>query len=200
MEIIVASGNPGKRREFEEILALYDARDIRLVTPTAGALDVPETGRSYLANARIKAEAYCSQYSKAALGDDSGLAVDALDGAPGLYTARFGGPGLDAAGRVALLLERLRGIPPERRGAHFVCVLYLALPNGTALTARGLVHGQIAEQPRGAQGFGYDPVFLLPDLGLTTAELPPQDKHRLSHRGRAAAVLLRKLRREDDRI
>jgi len=196
VDIIVASGNPGKRREFEEIFGLYSvegARDIHLVSPPDGALAVAETGRTYLANARLKACAYASQYNSPALGDDSGLAVDALGGKPGLYTARFGGPGLSAEGRVALLLEKLRGVPPERRGAHFVCALYLAYPDGTGVAARGRVFGRIAAEPRGAQGFGYDPVFLLPRLGLTMAELVPDEKHRLSHRGHAVKRLLRRL-------
>ncbi len=194
MEIILASGNPGKRREFDEILALYGATDLQLDIPDDGPLEVAETGRSYRANARLKAEAYLAKYSRAALGDDSGLSVDALGGAPGLFSARFGGPSLDARGRVALLLEHLRGVPPVRRGAHFVCVLYLAFPGGSAVVARGLVQGRIADAPRGEEGFGYDPVFLLPHLGCTMAELPPQEKHRLSHRGRAMDNLLRKLR------
>jgi len=202
VDIIVASGNPGKRREFEEIFSLYsaaEARDIHLVSPPGGGLEVAETGRAYLANARLKARAYASQYNSPALGDDSGLAVDALDGQPGLYTARFGGPGLSAEQRVALLLERLRGVPPARRGARFVCALYLAYPDGAGVAARGRVFGRIAEEPRGAQGFGYDPVFLLPRRGLTMAELVPDEKHRLSHRGHAVKGLLRRLAAENGR-
>lgn len=195
MDIVVASGNPGKLREFEQIFALYGARDVRLVMPHGDALPVEETGHSYLANARLKACAYAEKYGNPALGDDSGLAVDALDGAPGLYTARFGGPGLRPEQRVELLLERLQGVPPERRGAHFVCALYLAFPAERGdVVARGRVFGRIAERPAGTGGFGYDPIFLLPRLGRTMAELPPDQKHRLSHRGHAVAHLLRKLR------
>lgn len=204
MDIIVASGNPGKRREFEEIFALYGAgaggRGIRLVSPSErGDIAVDETGRTYLANARLKARAYASQYNTPALGDDSGLAVDALDGAPGLYTARFGGPGLSARERMSLLLEKLAGVPEGRRGAHFECALYLAYPDGAdgadgaSIAAHGRVFGRIAERPSGDEGFGYDPIFLLPRLGLTMAELPPDEKHRLSHRGRAVRHLLGRL-------
>lgn len=214
MDIIVASGNPGKRREFEEIFALYGAgagagagvRGIRLVSPSErGDIAVDETGRTYLANARLKARAYASQYNTPALGDDSGLAVDALDGAPGLYTARFGGPGLSARERVSLLLEKLAGVPEGRRGAHFECALYLAYPDGAdgvgcaggaggaGIAAHGRVFGRIAERPSGDEGFGYDPIFLLPRLGLTMAELPPDEKHLLSHRGRAVRHLLGRL-------
>jgi len=199
VDIMVASGNPGKRREFEEIFALLGAHAIRLVSPPDAGPEVVETGRTYLANARLKACAYSSQYNTPALGDDSGLAVDALDGAPGLYTARFGGLGLSATQRVDLLLERLRGVPPEQRGARFVCALYLAYPDGTGVTAHGRVFGRIAEAPRGAAGFGYDPIFLLPGLGRTMAELAPDEKHRLSHRGHAVKGLLRRLNLGVDR-
>src|SRR2546423_10515721 len=131
VDIILASRNPGKRQEFEQIFALYGASHLRLVSPGAGAPHVAETGRSYRANARLKAEAFASHYTSAALGDDSGLVVDALQGAPGLRTARFGGPGLDDAQRVELLLDRLRGVPPQPRGPHFACALCLAYPDGT---------------------------------------------------------------------
>jgi len=194
VDIILASRNPGKRQEFEQIFALYGASHLRLVSPGAGAPHVAEIGRSYRANARLKAEAFASHYTSAALGDDSGLVVDALQGAPGLRTARFGGPGLDDAQRVELLLDRLRGVPPERRGAHFVCALYLAYPDGTAVAAQGYVYGRITDRPAGTHGFGYDPVFLLPQWGCTLAELPPGEKHQLSHRGHAVRHLLRRLR------
>jgi XTP/dITP diphosphohydrolase len=199
VDIILASHNPGKRQEFAQIFALYGASQLRLVSPGADAPHVAETGRSYRANARLKAEAFASHYTSAALdtsaalGDDSGLAVDALHGAPGLRTARFGGPGLDEAQRVELLLDRLRGVPPERRGAHFVCALYLAYPDGTGVAAQAYVYGRIADRPAGTHGFGYDPIFLLPHLGCTLAELPPDEKHQLSHRGRAVRHLLRRL-------
>jgi len=195
LDIVVASGNPGKRQEFQQIIASYGVMGagVRLRTPNGPPLEVDETGHTYLANARLKACRYSTQYNTPALGDDSGLAVDALGGRPGLHTARFGGPGLTAAQRVDLLLERLRDVPLEQRGAHFECALCLCFPDGGAITARGRVFGSIADAPRGEQGFGYDPVFLLPSLGRTMAELAPAEKHRLSHRGHAVANLLRKL-------
>lgn len=193
MDICIASGNPGKLREFQELFDLYGAGNIRLVSLPQPALEVAETGRSYLANARLKARAYASQYNSPALGDDSGLAVDALGGAPGLRTARFGGPGLAPAERVDLLLERLRGVPAERRGARFICALFLAFPDGAGLAAHGRAVGRIAERPSGARGFGYDPVFWLSERGCTMAELEPAQKHHLSHRGHAVRLLLRKL-------
>ncbi len=195
LDIVVASGNPGKRQEFQQIIASYGVMGagVRLRTPDGPPLEIDETGRTYLANARLKACRYSLQYNTPALGDDSGLAVDALDGQPGLHTARFGGPGLTSAERVDLLLERLEGVPVERRGAHFECALCLAYPDGRAVTARGRVFGRIADAPRGTQGFGYDPIFLLPSLNRTMAELAPAEKHRLSHRGHGVANLLRKL-------
>jgi XTP/dITP diphosphohydrolase len=194
LDIVLASGNPGKRKEFDEILALSNAPWIHLATPTGDLPEVEETGRSYRANARLKARSFAFQYSSPALGDDSGLSVDALGGAPGLYTARFGGPGLTPAQRVDLLLERLREVPDEWRDAHFVCALCLAFPDGTELVAEGRVFGHIARQPAGTQGFGYDPVFLIPALGCTLAELPAERKHAISHRGRAVRNLLARLK------
>lgn len=193
MDILVASGNPGKLREFQEIIALYGASGVRLHSPSGPALQVAETGRTYLANARLKAHAFASQYNSPALGDDSGLSVDALGGAPGLYTARFGGTGLSQEQRVDLLLERLRDVPAERRGAHFVCTLCLAYPDGRELTAQGRVFGRIAAQPCGLNGFGYDPIFWLPRRARTMAQLDPALKHRLSHRGHAVRHLLERL-------
>jgi XTP/dITP diphosphohydrolase len=194
LDIVLASGNPGKRKEFDEILALSNAPWIRLATPTGELPEVEETGRSYRANARLKARSFASQYSSPALGDDSGLSVDALGGAPGLYTARFGGPGLTPAQRVDQLLERLREVPDERRHAHFVCALCLAFPDGTEVVAEGRVFGRIALRPAGAQGFGYDPIFLIPTLGCTLAELSAEHKHAISHRGRAVRNLLARLK------
>ena len=195
LDIVVASGNPGKRQEFQQIIASYGVMGagVRLHTPDGPPLEIDETGRTYLANARLKARRYSLQYNRPALGDDSGLAVAALDGQPGLHTARFGGPGLTAVQRVDLLLERLEGVPAARRGARFECALCLAYPDGRTVTAHGRVFGRIADAPRGAQGFGYDPIFLLPSLNRTMAELAPVEKHRLSHRGHAVANLLRKL-------
>ena len=193
IDIILASGNAHKRREFDELAALHGAGRIRLVAPAHPVLGIEETGSSYTENACIKAHAYVSEYTTPALGDDSGLAVDTLGGAPGLRSARFGGPGLDDAGRVTLLLDRLRDVPEDRRGAHFVCVLCVIWPDGRRVTARGMVQGRIARRPSGAHGFGYDPIFVLPSLGRTMAELTAEEKHRLSHRGRAFRRLVTRL-------
>ena len=195
VEAVLASSNVGKAAELREIFA-----DSPLILRTAAelglpVLDVPENGRTYRANALAKAFAYASQYTMPALGDDSGLAVRGLGWRPGLHTARYGGPGLSAASRVDHLLRALDGMSDSAREARFYCVLTLAWPDGRIVEGHGLCRGVIARVPRGAGGFGYDPVFFLSERGMTAAELPALDKHRLSHRGRAARSLLRALSR-----
>lgn len=158
--------------------------------------EVPETGETFEDNARLKAEGYCAASGLPTLADDSGIVVDALDGAPGVRSAHYGGSGLSDEGRVELLLRELRGVPDEKRTARFVCVIAIAAPGAPTQLVRGEVEGRIAHTPRGSNGFGYDPVFLLPARGLTTAELPSAEKHAVSHRGvaaRAARALLLKL-------
>ena len=149
--------------------------------------DVPETGNTFRENAILKAVAYAKQSGLLTLADDSGLEVDALGGKPGVLTARYGGPGLTAADRYRLLLRNLAGVPASERTARFHCVVALAGPDGALLgTTDGVIEGEIAREPNGQGGFGYDPVFYLSDYGLTMAQLPADEKHRISHRGRAA--------------
>lgn len=158
-----------------------------------GATLPEETADTYEGNALLKARAAARLAGDAALADDSGLEVDALDGAPGVRSARFGGPGLDDAGRTALLLERLRGVPLARRTARFRCVIALVEPGGRARSVEGVVEGMIAEAPSGAGGFGYDPVFFHPPSGRTFGELTDAEKSAVSHRAlaaRAARALL----------
>jgi XTP/dITP diphosphohydrolase len=167
---------------------------ITLLADVPGATLPEETGTTYAENALMKARAAVRATGALSLGDDSGIEVDALDGAPGLYSARFGGPGLDDAGRYRLLLERLRDVPPARRTARFRCVIALVDPGGGERVVEGTVEGVIAEAPRGNGGFGYDPVFVYPPLGRTFGELPAEVKHAVDHRGaavRAARALLR---------
>ena len=167
--------------------------ELTLLADVPGAALPEETGTTYRENALIKARAGAAATGVLALGDDSGIEVDELGGDPGLHSARWGGPGLDDAGRIALLLERLRGVPAERRTARFRCVIALVEPGGRARVVEGVVEGRILESPRGGGGFGYDPVFYYAPLGGTFGELPPETKHRVSHRGvaaRAAAALL----------
>jgi XTP/dITP diphosphohydrolase len=181
----LATGNPGKVREFAEILADLSL-DLRPVTPD---VVFPAEGADYEPNAAAKARTLAEAWGLPALADDSGLEVDALDGAPGPLSARFGGPELDDAGRVAHLLAALGEVPRARRTARFVCVAALAHPDGRVVTRRGECAGRILAAPRGAGGFGYDPVFWVPELGAAMAELPAVEKNRISHRARALAAL-----------
>jgi len=190
--VVLASGNAGKLREVRELLA---ALPIELVgLDEVGGVALPEEGDDYAANAAAKALAAARASGQLAIGDDSGLEVDALGGAPGPRSARYGGPGLDDAGRTRALLAALAGVPAERRGARFVCVAALATPGGAVVTVRGECPGRIAAAPRGAAGFGYDPVFEVAPGGPTMAELPAAEKHRVSHRGRALRALEPELR------
>jgi non-canonical purine NTP pyrophosphatase (RdgB/HAM1 family) len=186
--ILIATANPGKIREFREMLggdrlAWDDLSQHPPVPP------VEETGRTFRENACLKASGYAKQFDTWALADDSGLEVDALDGSPGVYSARWAemqGTGKGDADNNAALLRQLEAVDVARRPARFVCVLALSDPQGRIiLTADGRVEGRILRSPRGANGFGYDPLFLVDALGRTTAELPPGEKHRISHRGQA---------------
>ena len=190
--LVLATLNPGKVLELAALLAGVPFEVVALAAFPGATL--PEEGAdSYRDNALLKARAVARAEGAWALGDDSGLEVDALDGAPGLYTARFGGPGLDDQGRRELLLERLRGVPPARRTARFRCVIALAGPARAEKVVEGVAEGVIAEAPRGSGGFGYDPVFFYPPLGRTFAELSDEEKARVSHRGLALAAARRLL-------
>ena len=191
--LVVASRNRAKVRELIALLGDIPYRVVPLAD-VPGATLPEETAETYEGNALLKARAAVAIEGEVALADDSGLEVDALGGAPGLHSARFGGPGLDDTGRTALLLERLRGIPPERRTARFRCVIVIVARTGGARTVEGVVEGLISDAPRGTGGFGYDPVFFHPGLGRTFGELSEAEKSRVSHRAlaarRARALLL----------
>lgn len=182
MRFILATHNPGKLREMGEILKDFG---IEVVSPRdlGITVDVEETGTTFAENAMLKAKAICKAAGLPAIADDSGLCVDALNGAPGVYSARYGGEGLDDRGRYMLLLSSLRGAPT--RAAHFACAVACAFPNGDTLTAEGRCDGSIAYAPLGEGGFGYDPVFLLPGTGKTFGQLTQEEKSAVSHRGRA---------------
>ena len=190
--LVLATLNTGKVRELARLLGDLPIELVSLAE-IPGATLPEETGATYAENALGKARAARRLAGCAALGDDSGLEVDALDGAPGLHSARFGGPGLDDAGRVALLLERLRAFPAGRRRARFRCVIALVDERSREWTVAGVAEGEIAAAPRGVSGFGYDPVFLYPPLGRTFGELTDREKEGVSHRAlaaRAARALL----------
>jgi XTP/dITP diphosphohydrolase len=187
-DLVVATRNGGKIVELEEML---DGLGLTLVGLDAAgvAVAVPETGETFADNAIQKAEFVRDRTGRPTLADDSGLCVDALAGGPGVYSARYGGPGLDDRRRVARLLADLADVPDGRRSAAFVCVLALARPGRPTITAEGRVAGVIAGAPVGEGGFGYDPVFFLPEHGKTMAQLPPALKNAISHRALAARAM-----------
>jgi XTP/dITP diphosphohydrolase len=184
--LLLATTNRHKLDEFRVIFArlpftLFSLADIQL------DMDVEETGTTFQENAELKARTYAEVSSMLSLADDSGLEIDALGGAPGVYSARFMGPNTSYEERFRAILEQLQGLPQEQRTARFRCVIALAEPSGYCRSVEGVIEGVIADAPRGTNGFGYDPIFLVPELGRTTAELPPEHKNRISHRGLAAA-------------
>ena len=187
---VLATHNPGKLREMGDILRRLG---VEVVSPddVDCHVEVEETGTTFAENAMLKARAVCSASGLPAIADDSGLCVDALGGAPGVYSARYGGEGLDDAGRYRLLLSNLRGQPT--RAAHFACAIACAFPNGDTLTAEGRCDGAIAYAPMGEGGFGYDPVFLVPEKAKTFGQLTAEEKSAISHRGRALQAFAAKL-------
>lgn len=189
LRVVVATSNEGKLREFREALS-------RLELDLLGLADVgidrlpEETGASYEENALLKAGFVALRSGLPALADDSGIEVDALDGKPGVFSARFGGEGLTDGERVAHLLDQLKDVPPKARGATFRCVIVLATPGGEVATFEGEARGEVTFGPRGENGFGYDPVFFSRDLGKTFAEATLAEKRAVSHRGRALKAFL----------
>lgn len=192
--VVLASGNAGKLREISALLA---GVGIELVSQSSLAVkEAEETGFTFVENAILKARNAAQHTGLAALADDSGLEVDALDGAPGIYSARYAGTHARDTDNVAKLLRALEGVPPEQRGARFRCVLaYLRHAHDPApLICEGVWEGRILDAPRGENGFGYDPVFRVPERKCSAAELPPEEKNRLSHRGQALQKLAAALR------
>lgn len=188
-ELVLASNNAGKLEEFRALLA---GRGIRVRAQAEfGVPDAEETGLSFIENAILKARHASRATGLPALADDSGLCVDALGGAPGLYSARYAGGHGNADANIDRLLAELDGVEDARRTAHFVCALALLRHPGDPrpIVVEGVWHGRILRERRGSGGHGYDPVFLDPDAGLTAAEMPMAEKNRISHRGRALALL-----------
>lgn len=192
--ILVATHNRGKVAELSDILS--DMAITWLTLEDAGiTFDVEETGETLADNAILKATTYAQETGLLTLADDSGLEVDALDGRPGVYTARFGQPGFTPEQRYLYLLSQMSDVPWEARTARFRCVVALATPEGLLATAEGTCEGHITFEPAGTGGFGYDPVFFVSEKGMTMAELPAEEKHAISHRGRAMAQMAPLLRR-----
>lgn len=190
MKFVLATHNPGKLKEMADILS---GLGVEVVSPAELGIDVEveETGSTFAENAMLKARAICDASGLPAIADDSGLCVDALNGGPGVYSARYGGEGLDDAARTRLLLENMRG--QTTRAAHFACAIACVFPGGDTLTAEGRCEGAIAFAPMGQGGFGYDPVFLVPELGKTFSQLSGAEKNEISHRGRALRAFSEKL-------
>ena len=191
-KVVMASGNPGKLREIRRIL---DDFDIDVVPQSdLGVSDADETGSTFVENALIKARHAVAATGLPAIADDSGLAVDALDGRPGVYSARYAGPDADDQKNNERLLAELDGVPDAQRGAAFHCVVCLVYPDATdPVIAEAEWRGRILESPRGDGGFGYDPLFWVEETGCSSAQLDPDDKNARSHRGQALRELARKL-------
>ncbi len=185
MQLLIANHNPGKLIEYQEIVA---GLPFELVTLDDVGIreDVQETGTTFAENARMKALAYARESNLLTLADDSGLEVDALGGEPGVFSRRYAGDDATDAKRINFLLHRMKDVPMEARLARFRCVIAIALPDGQVWESQGTAEGDILFEPRGTNGFGYDPIFYFPRLGKTMAELPAAEKNKISHRARAA--------------
>lgn len=192
MKLVLASQNPKKLVEMQTILGNLGV-EVCLQKDVGVSIEVEETGTTFEENSLLKAQAVLEATGLPAIADDSGLCVDALGGAPGVYSARYGGEGLDDTGRYRLLLENMKGQMP--RTARFVSVITCCMPDGAVLSARGACEGTIAFAPMGEGGFGYDPVFFLPELKKTFSQLTAQEKNAISHRGKALEEFQQKLSR-----
>ena len=183
-KIVFATGNQGKLREVKKILADLNV-DIVSMKEEGIQIDVDENGTTFAENAQIKATAIGAHTDAIVLADDSGLVIDALNGEPGIYSARYLGEDTSYRIKNQNLIDRLEGVPDEKRTARFVCAIAAALPDGTVLHTEGTIEGIIGYEERGENGFGYDPIFYVPKLGKTTAELTDDEKNAISHRGSA---------------
>ena len=193
MKVVLASNNPGKLRELDAVLR---PMDWELVAQSSlGVPEAEETGTTFEANALLKARHAAACTGLAALADDSGIEIDALDGRPGVYSARYAGPQCDDEANNRLLLQELEGVPEDRRGARYQCVIVLVrnAEDPDPLIARGAWEGRILEAPQGHNGFGYDPLFYVPTHGCASAELAPDVKNSISHRGAALRALVEQL-------
>ena len=190
MKLIIASNNAHKLSEMKAILApFFD--DVQSMREAGIEHETVEDGETFMQNALKKAREIAEISGCCALADDSGICVDALDGAPGIFSARFAGVHGDDEANNDLLLEKLRNVAD--RGAHYTCAMALVYPDGRELTAEGYLYGEIGFERRGSNGFGYDPLFVLPERGCTTAQLSPEEKNAISHRANALHLLVEKL-------
>ena len=186
--LVFATGNQGKVNEFKQMLG--DDYEILSMKDLDVDVDIVEDGKTFEENAIIKAKAVMEATGEMVLADDSGFEVDALNGEPGIYSARYMGEDTPYSIKNAELLRRCEGVPDEKRDARFVCVIACAYPDGSVDTATGVIEGKLAHKPAGENGFGYDPIFYLPERGCTTGELAPEEKNKISHRGLAVAKMV----------
>ena len=194
MKVVLASKNQHKLVEISKITEKFGF-ELVLQSQLGVDIDVEETGSTFEENSYIKAKSVMEATGLPALADDSGIAVDALNGEPGIYSARYGfDPTLDDWGRLQLLLKNAKDIPDGQRQAQFVCVITMVTPEGQTIQARGEIHGQLTREPRGENGFGYDPIFYYPPMGKTTAEMTAEEKNQVSHRANALNVFYNKLK------
>ena len=194
MKVVLASKNKHKLVEISKITEKFGF-DLVLQSELGVDIDVEETGTTFEENSFLKAEAVMKATGLPALADDSGIAVDALNGEPGVYSARYGfDDTLDDWGRLLLLLKNTEHVPDGQRQAQFVCVITMVTPDGKSIQARGEIHGELTREARGENGFGYDPIFYYPPFGKSTAEMDPEEKNAVSHRGNALRVFYEKLK------
>jgi len=187
-KIIIATGNKGKAKEFESMFAPLGYQVLTL-HDLEGAVDVEETGSTFEENAILKAESLCERFQTMVIADDSGLMIDALNGRPGVYSARYAGEEKSDDANMKKVLEELKDVPKEQRTARFYCALAVARPGEETLTVSGTVEGYIQSERQGEYGFGYDPIFYVPSLKKTMAQLRPEEKNAISHRANALATL-----------
>ena len=192
MEVIFATTNLNKVREIKEML---EGKDISVLSMKDINLDmeIEETGKSFAENAKIKAEAVSKATGKLAIADDSGLVVDAMDGAPGIYSSRFMGEDTDYKIKCRAIMDNLKDTKEEERSARFVCAMAIAEPSKETKIFEGIFEGRIAHEYKGENGFGYDPIFFVPELGKTSAEISPDEKNEISHRGKALRKVVKEL-------
>ena len=191
-KIIFATGNAGKMKEIREILKDLDAEVLSMKEAGVEA-EIVEDGKTFEENALIKAKTVCKLTGEIALADDSGLEIDYLNKEPGIYSARYMGEDTSYRIKNANLIERLEGVPDEKRTARFVCAIAAAFPDGTVKTVRGTMEGRIGYEETGENGFGSDPIFYLPEYGCSSAELSMEEKNKISHRGKALRAIKEEL-------
>ncbi len=192
-KIIVATGNQNKMKEIREIIKRDDIEFVSLKDEGLQDIEIVEDGKTFEENAVIKAKTIADITKNIVIADDSGLEVDYLDKAPGVYSARYMGENTPYTIKNNHIIELLKDAKGEERSARFVCVIACVMPDGETFTTRGTIEGRIGYEEKGENGFGYDPIFYLPERGCTTAELPPEQKNEISHRGRALKAMYKKL-------